>query len=409
MDPGEPGATPERPAVAGLRTGAVAFLIIALLGQLCAWVTALDLPGEALSIAQTVKLGALYLVGFLGATVNIAATDPVPMTAVVGIPLMAGTITVVILGARCGRGTISAALCFGGLCGVLALVVASAPLSVVEGSVTLVPAAISAAARGVFLFGAPAVLSAWARRSDAVALAAGGAWRMLAVALVTGGVLMVILLPAEPRFSDAAFAGLREAGSPGGTAASVNNLLVYPSEAASILAVSMGGCAGVRSGDRGRDVCGANIARPESASEGPLIPLGPTLDIPPAPASFRWFIVAPIAGVVFAGMWVGRRLARGAWPRRRMVGVAAATSAAAALALMVGAVLSAARLQEFDFGIIAGGGWRIGPVASSLVVPAVVWCGGLGVLSYGVGRWLTRRSVAHQEATDGCDEATGGG
>lgn len=375
---------------------------MALVGQGCAWITALGLPGRPLTAVATIKLGVVYLTSFVGGALRWSVST-FDASGTVRIPLAAGTIVVLVLGYRQGRAgrrlgeVFAASAVFSALCFALAFVGASAPLVASAGStpVTMTPIAVSAGVGAGLLFLMAGLVGSVERDARPGSML-GAAWRMIAVGGVVTMLLMVLVLPAQPGYSDTAFAGFRllGEGQPGSVAGALNNALAYPTEGAWVMAAATGGCIsgglGATVKTVGTTVCGTDLFRGSRETEGSL-PGG--LHLPSMPPSYGWLPFGPAVGALFGGAWLVRRRSAGN-RSERSAGTSALPGLGAGCLAGMGLAMVAwwTRIQlDGSAGMLGAGHIRVGPSFWGVVLPAAVVAAVFGGLGAVLARLISAR------------------
>ena len=447
-DASEASETPARSAGANwgeaARRGAIAFVIVALVGQVIAWMDFLLLPGAVVDLGAVGKVGAFYLAMFHRAPLEFGLSGMVGTINVnLAIAPGLGTLFVVWLLYRSGRGlavgsgeadalrrglvAMRIAPVYAGLVFVVAAAVSVTPFSLdVMGSrVTLVISAILAfvlplvlAAAATFLGGflsAPgSIAERWPWGARLRAWLVGG-WRMFVALMVLTVVGLLVVTVARPDDSKVYFAGFHAIAHDGGVVAGAHNLLLLPNETIWIAVPAMGGCDGIRGFASLDFVCltkfpsgtqtptGAPEVQPEDPVSG-LLGAIPSFDGPPY--VYGVFLLAPLLAGLFGGAGAARRA--GALSRRRDAALVGA-GAGVVFAVLIGlaSVFAGANLTtEAALGPLGeAGGLSVGPRPWTGMAFALIW----GVVAGAIGGAVWGRAGSVPGGLDEQDAADAGG
>jgi hypothetical protein len=357
-----PGGTPaSRRTAAGvaraLRAGVVAWLPIALAGQLLAW-TAYAVTG-AYRPWSWIKVGLLHTVLVARTPVDVRTAPPSslrelfpqlfgPPTVRVSVALGAGTIVAVVLLFRAGREAAAPAAARPGVAAAVGALVApgfAVPCAIAGLVVTLgfpqaavtsvrpvawlafvLPLALGAAAGAAGgLAAARAALASTAagRRCSA---AARGAWHALAWAVALAFVGVLVVATVRPS-ATAAYGRWLEARGSGGAIVAMYHAVLMPNAAVDVAAIGMGACAELDAGGARSRLCLGGLDAGEGVA---LLATGGARRVDLGPG-YALFVLVPALATV-AG---GRRAAEGARHRaeRALRAVAAGVGFAALFAV----------------------------------------------------------------------------
>ncbi|MEX0990843.1 MAG: DUF6350 family protein [Actinomycetota bacterium] len=406
----------------GIRSGAIIFLVAALIGQAIAWFDFLLIPGASggLDVPNVAKIGVLYLASFNRIPVS-AEISAVGMSQTVSFSLAFGLITLglVFLLYRAGKKLANdaggdalrrmvigmmVAPSYAALTLLVALVMTLRPLVAEGGELTVAPAlfgsllmplvlAAVAGGAGGLLSDRDALFRRWSvgRR---VAGALAGGWRMLVFGMVFAVVGMLVLIVIHPDDSKVYFAGYRAIGEDGGAVAVLHNTLLLPNEAVMVLAPSMGACDGIYGGMVQVDlVCysafpsDAPPTAPSTTSD-PITALAGSLPTPQAaPAVYLMFLVVPLLATILGG----RAAARLSRASGRGQGAINGALAGVVFAILVGV---AAWFAGVDIGsgggsggggILTGGSMFVGAGIAGTAMFGLAWGVGGGALGGALG------------------------
>lgn len=407
-----PNAILTRGWATGLKRGALAFVVVAALGQAVAFAVNLGQTRGA-SAGTVAKMGWLYFGWFQHATVTTRLTG---LTADVGLAMMLGTFLAIAILYRGGRvvadrtgGSGVARVLHGmkvapayaipaflvtGLVHIdvpvprIAPVVGSLQLRPWDLSWLLLPLLIAAAAgaAGGLRSGRHELLSRdpWGRRA---AGAIAGGVRMFVLGLTLSFAALLVLAMLRPDGARAYFRAV--SGPPTGQTAAIvaHHVLLLPNQSMWVLVPAMGGCDGVYGGVSASFLCYSRF--PTSVSVTPQGLISGTdirADFGSAPSVYLLFLLVPALSVVLGGRYAARKRARLKW---EAVGVGAASGVVFAVLVALGSWLASVSVG------IASSTSSIPANASVLIGPGV-WVAGLLGLAWGVvggalGGWLGGR------------------
>jgi len=438
------GTSGGAPWSAGIRSGAIIFLITAIVGQAIAWFDYLFLPGtERLTVSGVAKIGALYLASFSRIPLSVDLTmGGMSLPAEVSLSFGLVSLLLLVLLYRAGKRIANQAggnavtrmvrgltvvPAYVGLTVVVSLVMTIRPLEVGDqvsiapslfGSL-LLPLALSAVACGVggLLSDRDALFRQWSAGRRLAGALVGG-WRMLVYGMIFAVIGLAVLTVIRPDDSKLYFAGYRAATGDGGAVAVLHNTLLLPNEAVMVMAPSMGACDGIYGTMLDYElICYTKFpsdAPPQApATSDPLSALAgslPPLEAPPA--VYLMFLLVPLLATILGG----RSAARVSEAAGRGQGALNGALAGVVFGPLAGAAAWFAGISIGSGsggglgGLAMGGSVFVGAGAKGTVLFGLVWGVAGGAIGGAVGAMPTRAGDGDAESEDDePDEADLGG
>ncbi|HEX6332105.1 MAG TPA: hypothetical protein VF129_12605 [Actinomycetota bacterium] len=407
--------------VTGVTRGALAFVVMAALGQAMAFAVNLAQDPQA-SAGTAAKLGWLYFGWFHRVAVTARLTPPVDelvrgLTVDVGLAMLLATFLAIAILYRGGRAVADRA--GGGAVAralhgmkvapayaipplvVSALVDVDIPIprnALVAGTLQMESSvlpwfvlplliAVATGAAGGLRSGRFELLSRepWGRRATG---AIAGGLRMFVLGLVLSFVGLLVLAVVRPSAARTYFEVVSRPPTDQTAVIIANHTLLLPNQSMWVLVPAMGGCDGLSGGVSASFLCYSKFPESVSVSTEGLV-AGTTVveaDVETAPPGYFLFLLVPAASVVLGGRYAARKRAR---LRSEAIAVGAVSGVVFAILVAVGSWLASVSVG------LSTPAWGI-PGNTSVLIGPGVWAAGLlalawGVIGGGLGGWLGGR------------------
>jgi hypothetical protein len=408
-----PNAILTRGWATALKRGALAFVVVAGVGQAVAFAVNLA-QARGASAGTVAKMGWLYFGWFQHATLTTRLTG---LRADVGLAMMLGTFLAIAILYRGGRvvadrtGGSGVARVLHGMkvapayaipafvvTGLVSIDVPVPRIAPVVGSLQLRPwdlswlvlpllIAAAAGAAGGLRSGRHELLSRdpWGRRA---AGAMAGGVRMFVLGLTLSFAALLVLAMLRPDGARAYFRAV--SGPPTGQTAAIiaHHVLLLPNQSMWVLVPAMGGCDGVHGGGVSASfLCYSKFPTSVSmTSQGLISGTDIRADFGSAPSGYLLFLLVPALSVVLGGRHAARKRARLKW---EAVGVGAASGVVFAVLVALGSWLASVSVG-------AASSTSSLPANASVLIGPGVWVAGLlgfawGVVGGALGGWLGGR------------------